>query len=161
MWRNLSQDERQPYIDEYETAKIEYNSKMHDYHNSPAYQAYTQYLSRSKHQADISNASDGRFRGTDLDELYAIQCARDSQRPAKYLTAALEGYNDELDLRVFSSKRYRRNHELMLEIFDTRQVLGGWIADEKEVGQCVQNEFDKANVIKEIVKVSKKDLIRF
>lgn len=146
MWRELSAEETQPYINEYEADKIEYNEKMQAYHNSPAYQAYTQYLARSKAQSETEAANDGRFRGQDLDELYAIQAARDPQRTQKPVSGALEGFDDELDMKLLCSKRYQRNHQLMSEIFDLRYVGAGWGADEASVAAQVYHEFDKQHV---------------
>merc|ERR1712061_224248 len=119
---------------------------MQAYHNSPAYQAYTQYLARARAQSDQEAATDGRFHGADLDELYAIEPARDPEKPRNPVNSALEGYDDELDLRELAAARYKRNNLLIQEIFDSRQILEGWGADEQLVLAATQRGFDNQNV---------------
>merc|ERR1712127_549947 len=144
MWRSLTPEEKQPYIDEYEAAKIEYNESMQAYHNSPAYQAYTQYLARSRAQVDQEASTDGRFHGADLDELYSIEAAKDN--PGHPVAQALETLDDELNLQELASKRFKRNDELMDEIFDERMVQRGWGVDECLTKTEIQQKFDKENV---------------
>ncbi len=40
MWRELPDDEKNIYIEEYEAEKQRYNETLRQYHSSPAYQAW-------------------------------------------------------------------------------------------------------------------------
>ena len=40
MWRELPDDEKSHFIEEYENEKVQYNEAIRLYHSSPAYQAW-------------------------------------------------------------------------------------------------------------------------
>ena len=149
MWKELSQEEKQPFIDEHEAEKAEFGEKMIAYYQSPEYQNYQNYINLARNQPNLESITDGRFKGLDLDELYAIEPAKVGTKHKHPTSGGFAGEDDELDLRDIANKRFRLNHDLMLEVFDPRTVVRGWGSDEKAAAATIVEEHDTANVLKD------------
>jgi len=115
MWRDLPEGEKSEYTDEYESEKVEYEAKLKQYHNSPAYQQYIQAKARGQPvveepqeqtvQAPINRA--GKIQERRID----IQPAEDEEDP-----------DDGLSVKHVAHARYMRNHRLINEIFSEQMV---------------------------------------
>nr|AAH41216.1 smarce1 protein [synthetic construct] len=110
MWRDLTDEEKQEYLNEYEAEKIEYNESMKTYHNSPAYLAYISAKSRA--EAALEEESRQRQSRMDKGEPYmSIQPAEDP-----------DDYDDGFSMKHTAAARFQRNHRLISEILSESVV---------------------------------------
>ncbi|XP_041087725.1 SWI/SNF-related matrix-associated actin-dependent regulator of chromatin subfamily E member 1-like [Polyodon spathula] len=110
MWRDLTEEEKQEYLNEYEAEKIEYNESMKTYHNSPAYLAYINAKSRA--EAALEEESRQRQSRIDKGEPYmSIQPAEDP-----------DDYDDGFSMKHTAAARFQRNHRLISEILSESVV---------------------------------------
>ncbi|XP_053554431.1 SWI/SNF-related matrix-associated actin-dependent regulator of chromatin subfamily E member 1 [Bombina bombina] len=110
MWRDLTDEEKQEYLNEYEAEKIEYNESMKTYHNSPAYLAYINAKSRA--EAALEEESRQRQSRIDKGEPYmSIQPAEDP-----------DDYDDGFSMKHSAAARFQRNHRLISEILSESVV---------------------------------------
>ncbi|XP_036409310.1 SWI/SNF-related matrix-associated actin-dependent regulator of chromatin subfamily E member 1-like isoform X2 [Megalops cyprinoides] len=110
MWRDLTDEEKQDYLNEYEAEKIEYNESMKAYHNSPAYLAYVNAKSRA--EAALEEESRQRQSRIDKGEPYmSIQPAEDP-----------DDYDDGFSLKHTAAARFQRNHRLISDILSENVV---------------------------------------
>nr|XP_032831351.1 SWI/SNF-related matrix-associated actin-dependent regulator of chromatin subfamily E member 1-like isoform X4 [Petromyzon marinus] len=109
MWRDLSDEEKQEYINDYEAEKIEYSEAMKTYLNSPTYLAYVNAKSRA--EAALEEESRQRQRNDKLESYMSIQPAEDP-----------EDFDDGFSVKHVSAGRFLRNHRLINEIFNESVV---------------------------------------
>ncbi|XP_043859650.1 SWI/SNF-related matrix-associated actin-dependent regulator of chromatin subfamily E member 1 isoform X1 [Dromiciops gliroides] len=110
MWRDLTDEEKQEYLNEYEAEKIEYNESMKAYHNSPAYLAYINAKSRA--EAALEEESRQRQSRMEKGEPYmSIQPAEDP-----------DDYDDGFSMKHTATARFQRNHRLISEILSESVV---------------------------------------
>lgn len=110
MWRELSDDLKQEYVDEYEAGKAEYSEALKSYHNSPAYLSWIAAKAQAKQAAEEKEA----LERSPVANLFTPQ-KMDSRMFVQHVDC-----DDDID--VFSVKhiaaaRYTRNHRLINEIF--------------------------------------------
>ncbi|XP_076273967.1 brahma associated protein 111kD isoform X1 [Rhynchophorus ferrugineus] len=115
MWRDLPEEEKQEFIEEYETEKVEYEKSLKTYHSSPAYQAYIAAKNRGKSVAqgtdgDSHERSSGSSKQS-ADRRIEIQPAEDE-----------EDQDDGYSVKHLAYARYLRNHRLINEIFSESVV---------------------------------------
>lgn len=118
MWRELPDEAKQEYVDDYETEKMEYNEALKSYHSSPAYQAWVAAKVRAQQAAEEREAlerspsvvSSSLMGSQKSDGKVSIQPAED------------EDDIDEFSVKHIAASRYMRNHRLINEIFSDAVV---------------------------------------
>lgn len=103
MWRDLSEEDKQEYLNDYEAEKIEYNDLMKAYHTSPTYLAYINAKTRA--EAAQEEESRQRQRMEKVDPYVSIQPADDP-----------DDHDDGSSLKHLGASRFQRNHRLINEI---------------------------------------------
>ncbi|XP_077525395.1 brahma associated protein 111kD isoform X2 [Amblyomma americanum] len=138
MWRELPDEAKQEYVDDYETEKMEYNEALKSYHSSPAYQAWVAAKVRAQQAAEEREAlerspsvvSSSLMGSQKSDGKVSIQPAEDedgigsgSMSNSIYLLE-VKGLSDidEFSVKHIAASRYMRNHRLINEIFSDAVV---------------------------------------
>ncbi|KAK9497877.1 hypothetical protein O3M35_003787 [Rhynocoris fuscipes] len=121
MWRDLPEEDKTEYVEDYEAEKLEYEKSLKAYHNSPAYLAYMAAKARGKtatQSSDDRESHDRSAGGGKQDRRIDIQPAEDDDDP-----------DDGYSVKHVAYARYLRNHRLINEIFsdsivpDVRSVV--------------------------------------
>ncbi|KAL7011839.1 hypothetical protein ACKWTF_014484 [Chironomus riparius] len=110
LWKDLPDEDKKVYIDEYEAEKIEYEKALKVYHNTPAYLAYMQAKSKKSDVPDIHDPPRSSSK-SQQDRRVDIQPAEDE-----------EDQDDGLSFKQVAYSRYMRNHRLINEIFSDAVV---------------------------------------
>lgn len=110
MWRDLTDEEKQDYLNEYEAEKIEYNESMKAYHNSPAYLAYV----NAKNRAEAALEEESRQRQSRLDKGEPYMSIQPAEDP--------DDYDDGFSTKHSAAARFQRNHRLISEILSESVV---------------------------------------
>jgi SWI/SNF-related matrix-associated actin-dependent regulator of chromatin subfamily E protein 1 len=111
MWRDLPEDEKAEYVEDYEAEKIEYEKNLKAYHNSPAYLAFINAKAKGAKQPEENPELRGSSR---YDRRIEIQPAEDEDDQD-------EGYS----VKSVAYARYLRNQRLINEIFSDSVVPDG------------------------------------
>ncbi|XP_028843619.1 SWI/SNF-related matrix-associated actin-dependent regulator of chromatin subfamily E member 1 isoform X2 [Denticeps clupeoides] len=117
MWRDLTDEEKQDYLNEYEAEKIEYNDSLKAYHNSPAYLAYV----NAKNRAEAAMEEESRQRQSRLDKGEPYMSIQPAEDP--------DDYDDGFSIKHTAAARFQRNHRLISDILseivvpDVRSVV--------------------------------------
>lgn len=121
MWRELPDESKQEYVDDYEAEKMEYNEALKSYHNSPAYLAWVAAKVRAQQAAEEREA---------LERSPAASLITPQKMDGKICVQPSEDDDvDEFSVKHIAAARYLRNHRLINEIFsdgivpDVRSVV--------------------------------------
>ncbi|KAK7811306.1 hypothetical protein U0070_002239 [Myodes glareolus] len=131
-WRDLTDEEKQEYLNEYEAENIEYNESMKAHHNSPAYLAYINAKSRA--EAALEEESQQRQSRMEKGEPMSIQLAEDS-----------DDYDDGFSMKHTASARFQRNHRLIVMQSEggSRHGIATEIAQAEKQALKRQEEWEK------------------
>ncbi|XP_057700054.1 SWI/SNF-related matrix-associated actin-dependent regulator of chromatin subfamily E member 1 isoform X2 [Corythoichthys intestinalis] len=110
MWRDLTDEEKQDYLNDYEAEKIEYNENMKAYHNSPAYLAYV----NAKSRAEAALEEESRQRQSRLDKGEPYMSIQPAEDP--------DDCDDGFSVKHSAAARFQRNHRLISEILSESVV---------------------------------------
>ncbi|XP_004523973.1 SWI/SNF-related matrix-associated actin-dependent regulator of chromatin subfamily E member 1 [Ceratitis capitata] len=111
MWKQLTEGDKQEFIDEYEADKAEYEKALKTYHNSPAYLSFLAAKSKAKTDADVHETPSRSSGKSQQERRIDIQPAEDEDDQD-------EGYS----FKHLAYARYLRNHRLINEIFSDAVV---------------------------------------
>ncbi|KAK2166748.1 hypothetical protein NP493_1307g01001 [Ridgeia piscesae] len=111
MWRELTDEEKQEYMDEYETEKVQYNEILKAYHNSAAYQTWVANKGKADIEVDHDEQERRSKREKNAEARISIQPAEDD-----------DDMDDGFSVKHLATARYQRNHQLINEIFSDTVV---------------------------------------
>ncbi|KAI5700351.1 hypothetical protein M8J76_013057 [Diaphorina citri] len=114
MWRDLPEDQKTEYVEDYEQEKSEYEKNLKAYHNSPQYLAYMAAKAKGKQAQQAAEEREAQaqgFSGKNADRRIDIQPAEDEDEQE-------DGYS----VKHVAYARYLRNHRLINEIFSDSVV---------------------------------------
>lgn len=122
MWRDLPDEQKQEYVEEYENDKVEYEKALKSYHNSQPYLNFIAAKNKSKStqgaDGDTHERRESSKQAAERDRRIEIQPAEDD-----------EDQDDGFSVKHVAYARYLRNHRLINEIFsetvvpDVRSVI--------------------------------------
>lgn len=112
MWRDLPEEEKNEFHEEYENEKVEYEKTLKTYHSSPAYIAFMAAKNKGKSDGEThERQSSSAKQQAAADRRIEIQPAEDE-----------EDQDDGFSVKHVAHSRYLRNHRLINEIFSESVV---------------------------------------
>lgn len=127
-WREMSDEDKQPYFDEYEAEKSIYHEQLKVYHNSPSYKRWLE----EKRLAEQAYHEAQQLQQQQQQENYAppppqIISPSHHQAHIDPRLSAMMTINDNeeseyVTVKQVATARYYRNHKLMAEIFNDTPV---------------------------------------
>ncbi|KAK4886742.1 hypothetical protein RN001_003013 [Aquatica leii] len=115
MWRDLPEEDKNDFVEEYEMEKVEYEKTLKTYHNSPAYLAYIAAKNRATQGTDDRDSHD---RSSAASKQVGVVDRRIDIQPAEDEDDQDDGYS----VKHVAYARYIRNHRLINDIFSETVV---------------------------------------
>nr|XP_023023681.1 SWI/SNF-related matrix-associated actin-dependent regulator of chromatin subfamily E member 1-like isoform X1 [Leptinotarsa decemlineata]XP_023023682.1 SWI/SNF-related matrix-associated actin-dependent regulator of chromatin subfamily E member 1-like isoform X1 [Leptinotarsa decemlineata] len=118
MWRDLPEEEKNEFVEEYELEKVEYEKTLKTYHSSPAYLAFMAAKNKGK---STTQGTDGETHERQTSAAAKQQAAADRRieiQPAEDEDDQDDGYS----VKHVAYARYLRNHRLINDIFSETVV---------------------------------------
>ncbi|XP_077293591.1 brahma associated protein 111kD isoform X3 [Arctopsyche grandis] len=132
MWRDLPDQEKTHFVDEYEAEKLDYEKSLKAYHNSPAYLAYIAAKNKAAgklvsglEERDESGGGGGGGRSGSGGGSKALQAQQSQHQDRRIDIQPAEDEDDQddgLSQKHIAYARYLRNHRLINEIFSDAVV---------------------------------------
>ncbi|MBZ3869766.1 SWI/SNF-related matrix-associated actin-dependent regulator of chromatin subfamily E member 1 [Sciurus carolinensis] len=110
MLRDLTDEEKQEYLNEYEAEKIEYNVSMKAYHNSPRILC----LHQCKNRAEAALEEESRQRHSRMEKGEPYMSIQPAEDP--------HDYDDGFSMKHTATTHFQRNHHLISEILSESVV---------------------------------------
>uniref|UniRef100_A0A0A9WGW8 SWI/SNF-related matrix-associated actin-dependent regulator of chromatin subfamily E member 1 n=1 Tax=Lygus hesperus TaxID=30085 RepID=A0A0A9WGW8_LYGHE len=111
MWRDLPEEEKAEFVEDYEAEKLEYERNLKAYHNSPAYLAYMAAKARGNAAPQGNENRDTERAAGKPERRIFIEPAEDE-----------DDVDDTYSVKLVAYARYLRNQRLINEIFSDSVV---------------------------------------
>ena len=108
-WRNMPEEEKQKYLDQYEQEKAEYHRLNAIYQQSPAYQAYLAAKEQQKHQEQKTKEKSAQINFQEQENFKMFYSDEDDGD---------DGYSE----KHIAVQRFHRNHAYIAELFQDGAV---------------------------------------
>lgn len=118
MWRELSDEEKQEYLDEYDAEKVQYTEAMKAYHNSPAYQTWLSAKGKTDQDVEQEEPEKTRRSGKGISSTHQSDQRSIMMQPCEDDDEA----EDNFSIKHVAAARFQRNHCLINEVFSDSVV---------------------------------------
>ncbi|CAH8450592.1 unnamed protein product [Schistosoma turkestanicum] len=153
MWRDLPDDEKILYVEEYDAEKIQYTESLRQYHSSPAYQAWL--VAKERAEKSMEEQDQERRQSVLRSRDRGNELPQGDLRESYILEDNEEDTEDQFTAKHVAAARFQRNHRLMQEVLsDTRLPDPGQLITQSRLNtlrlQVEQLKNHKRNLCQEI-----------
>nr|CAH8822371.1 unnamed protein product [Trichobilharzia regenti] len=120
MWRELPDDEKMLYMEEYDAEKTQYTELLRQYHTSPAYQAWL--LAKERAEKSMEEQDQERRQSILRSRDRGNEVPQGDLRESYILEDNEEDTEDQYTAKHVAAARFQRNHRLMLEVLSDARL---------------------------------------